>query len=156
MEQFSNADNQQASLCDLSWLGGIMDGEGCITIDKRSAKNRKQANVSPAITIVNTDTKIIDKVLQILKKYDIAYYYRVHPPKGNWKRKLEILIVGYKRVSRFIPVILPYLVGKYQRAVLIQQLCESRMQKPYREYSEVEKEICRKIWDLNGRGTKHW
>ncbi len=156
MEQFSNADNQQASLCELSWLGGIIDGEGCLTFDKKSHKGRTQQCVSPTITIVNTEKILMNLVTSILKKNDIAYYYRLHPAKGNWKPKMEVIIAGLKRSIRLLDLITPYLVSKHHKAELLRQFCFLRVNAFNRTYSEEEKEICRQVWVLNGRGTKHW
>jgi hypothetical protein len=151
MEQRATAVNQQASLCELSWLGGIIDGEGCVTVDKRTGDN-----VFPAITIVNTDHRITDKVEAIFKRHAIAYYFRVHPANGNWKPRRQFIISGWKRVSRALPVILPYLVSKADRAELIIKLCDMRLKANRAPYSEAEKDICRQVWELNGRGTNHW
>lgn len=155
MEQPIIAGNPQASLCDLSWLGGIIDGEGCLTLDKRGGKARKQQCVAPVATIVNTDEVLTDKVQEILRKNGVAFHVRVHPQKGEWRRKIEIVVSGIKRVTRFLDLVRPYLVSKAAKADLIRSFCESRLQS-FGEYSDDEKELCRKVWSLNGRGTKHW
>lgn len=151
MEQRANAANQQARLCELSWLGGIIDGEGCITVDKKA-----QECVHPLITIVNTDKRITDKVIQIFTAYGVAFYVREHPAKGNWKAKIEIVVAGFKRVDRFLRVIRPYLVSKAERADKILLLCEMRVNARRAPYTDAEKNLCRDVWKLNGRGTDHW
>ncbi len=151
MERSMNAENQQASLCELSWLGGIIDGEGCITIDKKAHNC-----VHPVITIVNTDPLITDKVSEILAKHGMAVYVRVHPAKGNWKQKIEMVISGYMRVSKFLPLIRPYLVSKAARADLVLELCNNRLAARKAPYSQDDKELCKQVWMLNGRGTSHW
>jgi len=156
MEQFSNADNQQASLCELSWLGGIVDGEGCITVSKRVG-NR---TASPIVTIVNTERKLLDKVQQLFQKYGIAYYVRVHKQlnqaecKRPLKQKVEFVIAGHKRVPRFLDLICPYLISKQPQAQLLLHFCAVRKDRVHQAFLQIDKEICSKLWVLNGRGTK--
>ena len=158
MEQFIIAENQQVSLCELSWLGGIIDGEGCLTIDKHGGRRdeKGKCSVNPMIIIVNTDQIIMDKVQDILKKNGIPFYIYIHPPKKTWKRKIEIVIRGYKRIRKFLPIITPFLIGKLEKANLLNEFCLSRLEKYTNPYTEEEKEMCRKIWLLNNRGTNHW
>lgn len=156
MEKSIIAGNPQASLCGLSWLGGIVDGEGCLTVDKRGGKARKQQCVAPVVVIVNTDAVLTDKVQEILGKHNIPFYVRVHPARKTWKPKIEVILSGLRRVLRFLDVIQPYLVSKAHKAALLRSFCESRLAVSGSEYSETDKEICRTIWRLNGRGTAHW
>lgn len=151
MEKRIGADNQQASLCELSWLGGIVDGEGCITVDKKA-----QECVAPMITIVNTELVLMEKVASVLMKHGIAFYRRDHPAKGNWKAKIEFVIAGFKRVRRFLEVVRPYLVSKAKKADLLQAFCNVRLAANRAPYSDRDKNLCHEIWALNGRGTNHW
>ena len=67
------------------------------------------------------------------------------------------MIMGYKRVNKFLPQIIPFLIGKKNQAQLLHSLCERRLQKfgwQRTGYDEIEVSLCQKICDLNGRGTK--
>jgi len=156
MEQFSNADNQQASLCELSWLGGIVDGEGCITVSRRMGNQ----TASPIVTIVNTEEKLLDKVQRLLQKCGIAYYVRVHRQSDQVKRvrppkqKIEFVIAGHKRVPRFLDLIHPYLISKQPQAQLLMQFCAARKDRAHQPFLSTDKSMCSKLWGLNGRGTK--
>jgi len=158
MEQFFNADDQQASLCDLSWLGGIIDGEGSIQVAKGSKKRGKVQGVHPRITIVNTCPILIDKVKTILEEYHIAFYQNTthYEYKLPAKPLHGVLIHGYKRATRFLELIIPYLVSKKLKACLLHDFCLMRAPHPRQPYSEDEKAVCRKIWELNGHGTTCW
>ena len=61
-------DNQQERLVRLGWLGGIIDGEGnvsvCLTKDHRRADERL---IYPVIKISNTSKILLDEVADILR-----------------------------------------------------------------------------------------
>lgn len=159
MQKSEVRDNQQESLCDLSWLGGIVDGEGCITVTAYSRADRLKENsfyVSPKVTVTNTEDSLIDKVEEILIANHIAYYKREYPPHKTWKKRIEIRIAGYKRVRRFLELIKPYLVSKKEKANLTMLLCLQRLNKKRNPYDDEDKKLIQRILDLNGRGTKYW
>jgi hypothetical protein len=157
MEQSERLGNPQERLHDLSWLGGIVDGEGCITVSAKGVKTRKHPYAHPNINITNTDELIVRKVMAVFKKYEIAYYLHVVPKTATTLTKMNLTILGYKRAIRFLKLIIPYLVSKKERALLLLEFVESRLTKgPGIRYSESEKELCRRIWNFNGRGTNHF
>src|SRR5438105_4472359 len=113
----SSADNQQRRLeLKLSWLGGIVDGEGMVTTIKRFEKNRNQNGYIPRVSIVNTDLLIIDEVVEICKELSLSYYVQSKKGKGLWKTKYEVLFNGFTRCKAILEVMIPYLVSKRQRA----------------------------------------
>ena len=125
----SGAGNQQRSLeSRLSWLGGVIDGEGMITAIKRSTAGRVQNGFAPRISITNTDPVMIDEVVSILRETGLAFHLQQKDGIGTWKRKLEVIIEGFKRCSQALPVLLPYLVSKREKAERLLRLCESRIQ----------------------------
>ena len=51
----NDTDNQHTNPTDLAYLAGIIDGEGCVSV-QRSGKRRKSTNemgFSPEVTITN-------------------------------------------------------------------------------------------------------
>lgn len=153
MQQSFDADNQQATISNLSWLGGIIDGEGCISFHTVAGKKRKSRPVTPKINITNTDMEMITYIMSILDENDIAYY--VENRKGTKRNKPSkaIIIKGCKRCLKFLPLIIPHLVNKRKRAELLYEFCVLRHNEKSRPYSEYEKQLCRKIYQLNGRNT---
>lgn len=152
MEQSPVAENQQASLCERSWLGGIMDGEGCLTVSKHPLKHR--LTVSPVMTIVNTNPRIIEEVRRILSKYGLPFHVTEYAAKGTWTAQTRISISGFKRITRALAFLRPYLIGKAEQADLIQRLVKSRStQHPKAPYSELDISLCEEIWRLNGHNT---
>lgn len=115
-----NKDNQQQTVTDgeIGWLAGIIDGEGSITmLINRRADRTQVLRITPRITITNTDQAIIDKVISILTNLGIAKYVQITKPnnvglvKTSSKDITYISVDGFRRLTRFIPVIQPYLVG---------------------------------------------
>jgi len=150
IERINIMDNQQIRLDHLSWLGGIIDGEGSITVDKRNSDC-----VAPQIMIVNTDSNLVSKVLEILDEHNISRYIQCRQYK-DWKPTYRIYIAGFKRAQKFLTLIIPYLVSKQHRANLLLQFCNRRLMANKKPYSDADKFICRQIWKENGRGTNHW
>lgn len=66
-EVLSNITNEE-----LAWLGGIIDGEGSVSIQATIRKNGNLILV-PFITVVNSDQGIIDKCSDILNKLQIKH-----------------------------------------------------------------------------------
>ncbi len=91
-------DNQQESSRlerKLGYLAGIIDSEGTITLRFHSRKN-KTPIIQPAITIVNTDIKIINACTDILKELRLPFWLTEYEGKGNWKKRYLIEISGLK------------------------------------------------------------
>ena len=64
--------NQQRRIGDrLNWLGGIIDGDGMVTITKKHQTKRDKVNNwnsnswSPRISVVNTNMVMINEVIDI-------------------------------------------------------------------------------------------
>ena len=135
------ADNQQRRLdIKLGWLGGIIDGEGMITVIKRT----DGYSFIPRISIANSDKKIIEEVEEILRNLDLPYYLQSKKYEvGNKIRvKFEILINGLKRCSQVLPHIIPFLVSKKEKAIKLLAWCEYRLSKNSREkYTKKDDEI---------------
>jgi hypothetical protein len=153
MEQFMNADNQQERLCELSWLGGIIDGEGCISFKRNTGKcwKKKERPSYPMISVANTDLIMIEKIIQILEKHEIAYYREDRKGKAKNNDSVAICIKGLKRTKRFLDLIIPFLVSKRKRAELLLEFCQLR-QHNHKAYTPYEKQLCQSIYDI-GRGT---
>ena len=70
-------DNPQATLRtltteDLSWLGGVIDGEGCVSLYRRI--RGKAVNFTPEINISNSDPFFIEEVAKILEMAEIGHW----------------------------------------------------------------------------------
>jgi len=158
----SKIDNQQESsdlIKDLSWLGGILDGEGTLTLRFHNRKN-KTPIVTPVVSVVNTDEKIINEIMRIYKENNIAYWVSARKATKNWKKTWSLQTVGLKRCSRFVNLIEEYLIGKRENAEIIKRFCNKRLddttgkhRRPY--YDKEDYEMLVRIKSLHGhKGLK--
>jgi hypothetical protein len=161
-------DNQQERL--LWWFGGIIDGEGCITINHhRLHKNSQRETLlfSPIIAIVNTNKIIIDTCQEVLRQNNIAHFvgYKESPKgKHHWKPKWEIRIIGLKRVSKALSILSPYIIGKREEARLVKRFCDIRLNKErikssygtmvYPPYNEESFEIIYEVAKIHNRNPQ--
>lgn len=129
------AGNEQRRLeIRLAWLGGIIDGEGMVTVIRRKKGSRK--GFIPRVSIVNTDERIISEVVSILKELRLAHYTQTKAgTKAGWKTKWEVQFNGHIRCAAALPHLIPYLVSKREKAEALLELCERRLvtREPYGE-----------------------
>lgn len=125
-------DNQQRRMEDrLNWLGGIIDGEGMVTLVKKNLRARKQNCYQPKMSVVNTDIVIINEVISIFEAMNIPHFVQSKKDKKFPERKLkyEVIVAGIKRCYNTIPKLLPYLIGKREKAIQLFKFCELRLSK---------------------------
>jgi hypothetical protein len=141
MEQSSiQGVNQQERL--LCWLGGIIDGEGCITINHhRLHKQTKKETLlfAPIIVICNTDKSLIDTCKIILSDNNIPFYIQYQPSSqtekfkssngGPRKDRWYLRIEGIKRVARALNILSHYVLIKKDETRLVKEFCDRRLQK---------------------------
>jgi hypothetical protein len=154
MQKSNIADNQQARLCERSWLGGIIDGEGYIGFQNVSGKHVKSKLVTPRININNTNLEIIERSKSILCMHNIAHFVENRKGKKGNKCSQSIIVSGCKRTLKFLDFITPYLVNKRPKAILMQEFCATRLVNKRKPYNNRECEICIEIIKSNSRGKK--
>jgi hypothetical protein len=121
-------DNQQATAIDLSWLAGIWDGEGTISV----RKNHKNCQYSPRLQVVNTNPAMIRKICEIFDSLNVRYYlYEKKQSPGAvlratrqcWALHVQTLSHG----AILLNALLPYLVAKREQAILLKRFIDSRL-----------------------------
>ena len=147
-------ENQQESsrLIEMSWLAGIIDGEGTITLSVINRKN-KPPLVKPKVQIVNTDILIIDKIKEILTKNQYPFWVTEYQATGNWKKRYAIEISGMGRIIKFLPYVNEYLVGKKELGEIILQWCLDRYNKRL-GYTKEDFETILKVKAMHGHQDK--
>lgn len=99
-----------------AYIAGIVDGEGCIAIDKRTDRDYKHGySFMATLRVGNTYKRLIDYLNKVTglgsinfsKKEDIKY-------KDYWSWRLHT-----QQASQLIKVILPYLIVKKKQAKII-------------------------------------
>lgn len=137
-------DNQQVTEVELAWLAGIIDGEGCVGMYNQN-KRKGYHTVSPAIEIVNTDTELIEKVLDILIRLDCKPYIRGKnhnvKRKRTWKLAYNLKLQRMGKLLILLPRVIPYMTGiKRVKAEIMFQFILSRAGKRT-YYSEYELQL---------------
>lgn len=161
MLEMSTMDNQQVTISELAWLAGIWDGEGTISI----RRNVKINQFSPRVHMVNTNSHMIEKVVEILRKIGVEPYVR-EVSRGTFEgSRKQMWAVGVDTLSKskiILDSFFPYLVAKKPQAKLLLQFVNSRLTRFDRRKSNWSKsylkediEAIKKIYLLNGnqRGT---
>lgn len=111
---------------DRAWLAGIIDGEGCISLFKRSTY------YVPSVKVANTNEKLINRCKELLNEAEIEYCIRYSDrgERKNAKPAWEIVMESRPRVIAFLNLILPYLVSKDEQAKLVLDWCSESKRKP--------------------------
>lgn len=113
-------DNQQATPTDLAYLAGIIDGEGWVGLQKRFDK--KWWVYKPALRVTNTDPNIINRVYEIWEAVGVSghiYENEQNPSVSNGKQIMNLQLNKKIDIQRVLEHIIPYLVGKKARAIML-------------------------------------
>lgn len=154
IEQSSNeTTNQQERQLELAWLAGIWEGEGTFVLFYGS-KNR----ITPRASVINTDFVLIDGIISLLKRNNIAHYVQTRRGgcDGDPRHKdaKVIVISGYKRIENFIKLILPHFRGK-KRAVaeyVLGFVSRRLFLGPRARYTDADFEAVEAVRALNKKG----
>lgn len=150
--------NQQATLVELGWLAGIIDGEGYLGIQV----DKKAGYVTPSIAVCNTDEQIVLKTKQILDKLEAVTYCRVENGLHNPKAKVAYRVQTKHQGSliRILEAIGNLLTGnKFERGKLLLEFCQSRKENFVHgshiksQYTEKELELIEKMLPLQRKGA---
>jgi len=125
------------------WLGGIIDGEGSIYIEKTTRKGGT-IKLQPQIKIGNMDEQIIKEAVQEIEKVTGCYIQQKNIKNG---KMYYVVIKGFKRCQKIIPQLILILRGiKKQKAVLMNQWLEYKTTKQYNDpVTNIDLEFYKKI-----------
>ena len=149
---------------NLSWLAGILEGEGWVSLClvKSNQKNGKCTTAfSPTIGMVNCDFLIMNEVCRLLDSFDIRYAKQIRPAYvgtdgSKRKPKFEICIRIHSEVRKFIEIIQPYMIGeKKDRCSHIINFLDIRANKPKvgknSKYGMEEYNIYKQLYSYKGQ-----
>lgn len=120
--------NQQATLFARGFLAGMFVGEGSIGFMKYNNPEVIRFRCCPRIRIANTDYAIIRDTAASLEVLNIPHC--IQKSKSNDKMAWNVCVIGWKRVKRFIDVMLPFIVGnKKFQLDQAKKLIDSRLSK---------------------------
>jgi hypothetical protein len=93
---------------DLAWAAGLIDGEGCIQIAKRSTKNGHGYVLSFMVNMTHEAT--------ILRLRDLFGFGSITPLKTTHKRPQWRWVLGCAQAEILLRMVRPYLVTKAREA----------------------------------------
>jgi len=77
---------------DLAWLAGIIDGEGCLSLDLKLAGNGKPY-LSAKVRVINTDVRMIQKCARVYIDLNVVFYYSIHRrTQAHYKDQTAIIV----------------------------------------------------------------
>jgi hypothetical protein len=138
-------ENQQ--ITDLVWFVGIFEGEGSVGLKGHiRGNNKKHFNVSPHITITNSDMLILNKIRSILNSIGINPYITTKTKSKN--PCFDLCITKISHIKKLIDIVEPFIVGnKMERLLLIKDFVNSRIHKTKDdEYTEQEQDVILKFY----------
>ena len=86
---------------DLAYCAGLLDGEGCLTISKRTQKNTFQMRVE----IVNTNKEVLEWVKGM---FGGSVIVRMRPGKYGNNKESFVWLADTRRAASFLRLIKPY------------------------------------------------
>lgn len=130
---------------DISYLAGIIDGEGCISINHRKKTNEYRLRIS----ITSTDKILLDWVQE---RYG-GYIYERKKQLPHYKRKYEWSIFAHRPQKDFLKLLSDTLLIKKDRAELGLSLLELAGQRGI-EAKEKREQIRLSLSWLNNGGAR--
>jgi hypothetical protein len=98
----------------LAWFGGLIDGEGCITVNVRK-QHVSTLKITPVFSIQMKDGSWLAEAMGILDALNIPYYARKR------KNQTEVSVRHWKNILPFLKSIKDYSVVK--RPIMERLLC---------------------------------
>ena len=127
-----------------SYLAGIIDGEGCLTIG--AGRKGNIINYNSVIMIANTDERLIKWLQQNFG----GNYYKASRIDPRWKQAYIWRFLKKKDIETLLLAVLPYLIVKREQAITLLEF--ARLPR-YQETPEKRAELHAKIKQLNKRGN---
>jgi hypothetical protein len=158
-ETIGNQQESPPSKIELAYLAGLIDGEGSFYFTvSHEMKKDKYRRLIASFSLNNTDKSIVDKAYDICKKLKINLRYRHFSAKACKKEVWQVGTYRLANTRKLIIAVLPYLVGKRERAELMLKFIEGRIAHVKASiglraaYSDEEIALAEKVKTLNGRG----
>lgn len=138
--------NQQR-LIDIGWLAGIIEGEGCFTLQKRA--NRAKTSWTPLVQITNTNPLIIQKAQRVLKDLGLGCYVYTQAQK-RYRICYRVVTLGLKRVQRLLQVVEPYIDCRKEQLESLKVWVNSRLSRERgAEINDLEQFVMNRLSQLN-------
>lgn len=113
---------------EIGYIAGILDGEGCIYINRRKLTNtgrRKTPGYGVKVIVSTTSYELVEWLIAYAQLTSICY----NQPKGNRKPKW-LCTWNSRKAEWLLGLVLPHLVIKAQQAKLGLELCKHLRTRP--------------------------
>lgn len=96
---------------DLSWVAGILDGEGAISAALKVTDKRQYLDVK--VRVYNTDVRMIQKLARIYSEIGVVFFYNVNKKrKEHYKNQIGICVGTQGSSLKLLEAVKPYLSNK--------------------------------------------
>jgi|SRR5579859_322096 len=120
-------DNQQERLVELSFVAGVIVGEGCFTLAV-NAQDKPRGHVNPIFSFFMTDKDTVEIVYAILHRHNLPGYFETRRKQPPFREQYGVRVGGVKSMERFCRELLPFLTGeKHKAASVVHRFCERRL-----------------------------
>jgi hypothetical protein len=150
--------NQQERLVSQVRLAMLLDCEGWISIRVLQRSKVRPFDMVPIVGMNNTSRAMVDWAASALESLEVPRYVWWGKASGFGKLPTgRVLVEGYRRVTKILPLIRPYLIIKGAQADLVSEFIALREERwknapGSRSYSDRELELANAVRDLNTKG----
>ncbi len=151
------------TVADLAYAAGIIDGEGCLTIQnniihhkrRRHPTDKTTYSLSLQLSVNNTDPRL---GLYLLNIFGVGSVTDVPARRSTYRPQTKWHVFRQQAIVRILYQVRPYLVLKGEHADLLIELQALKDQSvaghhPTRYKEERQLEILRRIREVNRRGV---
>lgn len=135
----------------LSWLAGIIDGEGSVCIAKG-----KGHFLTGNVSIGTTSIEMMCEIISILESIGVSHYSLEPRSNVGWGRKLllDLKISKQESLCLLLDTIIPFLINKRKQAKILLEFIKLRLSKrgnrsKISSYSNEERILREHIMELN-------
>lgn len=140
-------DNQQErQFFNIGFLVGMLEGEGCLTINKTVSPTKYLVYIS----ITGKNKQLMEKVAEIASELNLPFHFR------NYRQVCTIQVSGMSRCKKWLDLVYPYLIGKKPQADILLEFIALRDRvmslHPYNKpYSQKEYDLKELLKRYNAR-----
>src|SRR5437899_9670696 len=111
--------NQQERRDAAIYLAAMIQGEGSVLLypNRKGGRSHQSTTVLARVVIYNSDEAVLDQVGHYCLMLEAGHYRYRNDRLQNWQKKPMgvVMINGFKRLSRFLPHVIRFLVGEKRR-----------------------------------------
>lgn len=115
-------DNQQINLfIATAWLAGMIDADGCISYTDKGGRGQQIVPIIDIASSCKGTTNVLYRTIKLIG--GAPFITRQYKQTGCYTTRIS----GYKRVAKFLPLIIPFMVTKQEEAEKMFRFVTSRL-----------------------------